>query len=361
MKNESISEYEGITFVAIYIWGAVYNTNAMAMESGWLIVMISTIISIPILIMYSEIIDSFQEKDFFDILEIIFGNLLSKIIIALYIFYFFFLGATILRNFMEYVKITTLSRTPQVVTGAIFALMCAYGVKKGIESLANWAKIFFIICIIIISPIILFMLTRNPHNVSLLPIFYNGMRETWKSIYSFIMFPITELIVFLPILNLVKDTKMKRNVLIKGIFIATIVLTVSNIGQTFMLGGLNYSQSYFPTYLAMRRIRLGDFIQRIETAVSATLTISVFVELCICLIATSKGLSKLFNFKDYKNIVTPVAVLTVKLSFILYASSMELLQWNNNIWSYYALPFQIIFPVITFIIIKIKSNYRNSS
>jgi len=58
---------------------------------------------------------------------------------------------------------------------------------------------------------------------------------------------------------------------------------------------------------------------------------------------------------DYKFIATPMVLLMLGFSFFITKSTMESNFWIANIWQYYSFPFEVIIPLVIFIVAEIKS------
>ena len=69
-------------------------------------------------------------------------------------------------------------------------------------------------------------------------------------------------------------------------------------------------------------------------------------------------MSKLFNCKDYRIIVTPMAIILMIWSYNLFNSVMELREWDLQVWKEFSLIFQAILPTIVFISAVIKKKIR---
>jgi Spore germination protein. len=134
---------------------------------------------------------------------------------------------------------------------------------------------------------------------------------------------------------------------------------VINVKNILVLGSYIISLNYFPSYIATSRINIGGFLQRLEALVSTAFLISGFIKISICLLGAANGISKLFNFNDYRFLVMPSALIILNLSFIDYKDSMELAQWANNIYPYYAFIFEVILPVMVLIGARIKLRKAN--
>ena len=50
-----------------------------------------------------------------------------------------------------------------------------------------------------------------------------------------------------------------------------------------------------------------------------------------------------------------MGLLMANFAYLVYDSIMEMFEWAQEIWPYYAFPFQVIFPLIILIAIEIKA------
>ena len=128
-------------------------------------------------------------------------------------------------------------------------------------------------------------------------------------------------------------------------------IAVSNI---LALGVANTSIMNFVTFESARLISIGQYLERIEVTVSALILFSGFVKISICLYAASKGIAKVLNINNYKQIVAPVGILMIILSVIIFSSTMEWYEFTVKTYKIYAIPFQIILPLIILITAEIK-------
>ena len=102
-------------------------------------------------------------------------------------------------------------------------------------------------------------------------------------------------------------------------------------------------------------VHLGNIVQRLEISVVIVFLICVFVKVSICVFAVCNGISKVFGFDDYKFIATPVSLLMLSFSFVIYKSTMEMSEWAFDIYPYYSFIFEVILPLVIFIVAEIKS------
>jgi spore germination protein KB len=171
--------------------------------------------------------------------------------------------------------------------------------------------------------------------------------------FSAFTFPFAETVLFLPVLGNLRKKSNPYKVYLTGLLLAGFMMLVSQICYIAVLGTTNYSILMFQTYIAVRLINIGNFLQRIEILISVLFMLGGFIKCCVCLYAAVKGIAMVFNIDDYHKIVAPFGLLMSLFSIIIYSSSMEMIDWIK-VYGYYAIPFQIILPVIIWITAEVK-------
>jgi spore germination protein KB len=189
---------------------------------------------------------------------------------------------------------------------------------------------------------------------NLMPVLGNGIRPVLKGTLSAFTFPFGETVVFTGILSSLQRSRSVKKVYLTGLLIAGFFITISSLRNIMVLGVEDLSSVYFPSYSVIGRINIGNFLQRMEVAVSMVFILAGFVKISVCLLAACKGLSKLFGYTDYRFLVIPVTLLMVNLSYILYENIMEMFEWAFKVFPYYALLFELILPVMIFAALEIK-------
>ncbi len=299
---------------------------------------------------YSRLLKLFPGKNLFDIVEEIFGSIVGKAITLIFIWYFFHLGALIIRNITEFIQIISFAETPQFFVAIFIGLLVIYMVKSGIEVLARWTEFVLPIIIFIIILTICLSAPKMDFN-HLKPVLYNGFKPAFQGAYTLFTFPFSSL----------KQQDKCFKVYSLSLIMFGIILLLTSLRNILVLGDSSINIFYFPSYSAVSMINIGNFLQRIEVVVSIILILSSIAKLSVCLFATSIGVSKLFNFDDYKLVAAPICLLMLNLSFIIYNSTMEMFDWIATTNLYYSIPFQIILPLAILIIAEIKIRLGNSS
>ena len=356
MKNEAISERQGIILIILFIFGTtlLVAPGGEAKQDTWIAIIIAISWSIVLLLMFSRILSLYPGKDLFDILQIIMGKFIGKIISILMIWFAFHDGATIIRSLSEFTNTLVFPDTPVVVPMIFFTILVIWSVKEGIEVLGRWSEFF--IWIVFLLFLIISLLSISQMDISRLkPILNNGFPPVLKGAFSSFSYPFGETVIFIMVFSNIHKIKNYKKTFMVGLLIGGGIIFLATLINTLVLGSEAISKVYFPSPMAISLIHIGSFIQRLEATVFLEFLVCVFVKVSICTFAVCNGISKVFGIDDYKFIATPVALLMVTFSLFVYKSTMEMSLWTTNIWPYYSFPFEVIIPLVIFIVAEIRS------
>jgi spore germination protein KB len=355
MQKELITNKQGIFIMTMFIFGSSILTGAAieAKQDVWLAIILGLIMSLPMIFIYSKLLILYPGKDLYDILNEVFGKVIGKIISLLYVWYTFHLGTLVIRNFSGFVNVTSFPETPEPILSIVIGLFCIWVIKAGIEVLGRWSAFAFPISIFIIVVTITLSMT-NANFINLKPILYDGIKPVLTSSFGFFSFPLAETVVFTIVFNTLKNKDKTFKVFLSSLCIGSIIIMAIAVRNILVLGVPLTTSLYFPSYVAVRTINIGDFIQRFEIVVALIFIFGGFVKISVCLYAASLGLAKILNIDNYRYLVAPVGFLMINLAPIIYESMMEMFDWATKIYPYYSIPFQIILPIIILVVAKIK-------
>ena len=244
--------------------------------------------------------------------------------------------------------------TPVVVPMIFFTILIIWSLKAGIEVLGRWSE-FFIWTVVILFLIITVLLIPEMNINRLKPILNNGLSPLLKGAFSSFTFPFGETVVFTMVFSNISKTKNYNKTFISGLLIGGGIISLATLRNILVLGRETIYRTYFPSTMTVSLVHLGNIVQRLEISVVIVFLICVFVKVSICVFAVCNGISKVFGFDDYKFIATPVSLLMLSFSFVIYKSTMEMSEWAFDIYPYYSFIFEVILPLVIFIVAEIKS------
>lgn len=202
--------------------------------------------------------------------------------------------------------------------------------------------------------VIVFLLLIDKININnLRPLFNEDLNIVMEASFHAFIFPFTQTIVFTTIFSSF-DKKASYKVYTLGILIGWVVLFVLSVNDILVLGVAVSKNMYFPSYASVRLLEIGDISAGFEIVIAGAFLIAGFIKVSMCLLSTCNGIAKILCFNDYKFLVTPIGLLIINLSYFIHDSIMEKSKFALDIYPLYALPFQVILPILILIAAEIK-------
>jgi spore germination protein KB len=359
MNKEIISGKQAISILILFLLGSslVIGISSQAKQDAWISILLALFMFIPVVFAYIRISSLFPGKNLYDIVTEIFGNIIGKIIIFIYVLYAIHLGALVMRNFSEFIDIIALPETPQIVIQIFLLVFCVWMVKSRIEALGRWSKMILPVVAAVII-VVFFISLKDMNFKNLKPVGGSGFGNIVTGAFSAFSFPLSESVLLLTLFGSVKTTDKPEKIYIIGTIAASLLLIAPVIQNIRILGIPSLSMFYFPSYTAVTIISVGDFFTKFEVLSGMNFLLAGFVKISVCLFAASIGMAKIFNVKSYKTMAYPAGLLMITLATIVYKNTVEMFAWVS-IYPYYALPFQVILPLIILAGAEIKNFINN--
>ncbi|WFD08663.1 GerAB/ArcD/ProY family transporter [Tepidibacter hydrothermalis] len=356
MNKEVISDKQAISLIILFIGGStfLFGIGVEAQQDAWLAILLSILSVFPLLMLYSRILSIHRGRDLFDILELAFGKFFGKIISLLYVWFTIHLGTLVLTDFGDFPTITSITATPKIVLMICIIFLCSWITKEGIEVLGRWGEVS--VWVVIVSSIVFVSLLIPNYSINNMePILYNGVKPVIQGAFGVFSFPFAETVVFCFIFSSLKHKKSSYRVYAIGLINGGVLVLITTLSSILAIGVDSYASFYFPAYKAVSRIDIGYFLQRMEVLISIVFFMGGFIKISICLLGACKGVAKVFELDDYRFIITPITLLMLNLSCLMHENIKDLGEWTAAIWRYYSFPFEVIIPIVIWILIEIKN------
>jgi spore germination protein KB len=235
-------------------------------------------------------------------------------------------------------------------------IICIIAVISGIEVMGRISAYFLPVLLFIIFSVQLIG-TPQLHFNHIKPFLGNGLLPVMKGGFAVFSFPFAESVILMGVFFSVKTKKSFKKIYLTGTLVAGFLIILLTLRNIMILGELS-PKLYFPAHVAVSRISIGDFLQRIELSVAFNFICGAFIKSSVCLLVSCIGVAKLLKLKDYRSIVIQMGLLMVYLSYSLYDSIIEMRNWASQVYPYYAFPFQVILPLIILITAEIKERIK---
>ncbi|WP_318507706.1 GerAB/ArcD/ProY family transporter [Bacillus sp. T3] len=249
-KIESISILQASILIFIFITGSavVIGIGGEAKQDAWIAILIATFFGILLFRYYLFLMEMSNETNLFTLFDLCFGKWVGRALAIVYIFYFFYIAARVLRDFGELMVTTIYKATPLEVVDILLMLVVAFILRKGMEVLARSSEIFI--------PYILFFLlfigigiwASGELDISFLePVLGNGIMPVVKTIFPDILgFPFGELIVFTMLFSSMTFKKKTNRILLCAVGVGGMTLVYTTIIQICTLGVSIRDRASFP-------------------------------------------------------------------------------------------------------------------
>lgn len=354
MSLEKVSDKQGISMMVLFFLGTnfILGTAGAAKKDAWLSISIALAAAQVIFAMYARILSLFPGRDVFEINEIVFGSFMGKIINIFYTVFAIYLGAEIFYIVSQFIKEIGLRDTPALAPMIFIVILCIWSVKEGVEVIGRLSELF--IMVVFTSFIVTTLLSTPRMDLdNIRPILYEGISPVLEGSITAFFFPFTESFIFLMVFSSLRDSKSPFRIYFKGSIIGGAAICIVSARNTLVIGAELISRNYFPSFTVAGRINIGDFLQRIELIVMVVIILAVYIKASCCLLAASKGVSKILGFKEYRFITLPVALIIMSLSFKMFENLQEILGWIQKYKPIYSSIFTIFIAVFTYIGVEI--------
>ncbi|HWR18567.1 MAG TPA: endospore germination permease [Clostridia bacterium] len=358
MKNETLSPLYAKCIIIMFIIGStvVLGVGTLTKQDAWMAVIIALAYVIPFLLIYGRLMKLYPEQGLYEIIEAVTGKVLGTILIALYTWYAFHLGTLVLRNFTEFIHVTMLRETSHTPMAILVIITAAYLTKSGLLTMGRFS--LFTLSVLIVVIIITVLGAINQMEIHyLLPVLETDALALLEEGYSIYSFPLMETVLFLTAASAVRKEDSPYKIYLSSILFAGVILISIVVRNVLILGPEMVSTSYFPSFVAARIINIGDFFARIEGFISMNFIMSGILKISCCLFAATTGIAKLAGITNFKRLILPVSMLMMAFCEIVYTNIMEMFSWFK-IYGIYAIPFQIILPLLLWILAEIKSKKK---
>ena len=329
------------------------NQLANAMDKdGWIAIVLSFIIILPLIIIINKIFDDNPGKDFFEIGNETLGKFFFTICLLIYLAYYITVSAYIARLLGELIKGFLLEDTPIQLIIILFILATAYLVVSELDILARVAYMTYPL-VIGFAAILVLVALPGADFTNILPVFQSDISQLPQGmrvgIFSFSGF---EVLFFA--IPYAEDKKGLIKTSISGIAIVSVLYLILFIMTLTQFSLAQIKSDPFPLLMIAKLINLpGYFLQNLDGLVMAIWVVVIFTTLAPVYYSSGKILSKLFKTKTHKIFIL-VLIPIIYFAAMAPRSIVEINSIMTNIVDYLSAAVVLIIPVILFVVGRIR-------
>jgi len=355
LEKTTISSSQLLFSVALFITGAVIATTyavQIMKQNTWVVAITGFLASTALIWVYLKMALCFPGKNLAQILQIIYGPFLGKLIGGLYFSYFWLVLVANIRAVTDAINMYFLPETPMIAIFIALILVCAQAVSKGIEVIVRIALPFILISLLSLLITSLLLIPEMKFS-NLLPLFDYSPMDLLQGTHIIAAIPFCEVIIFLMFIPHVPKIRSVPKSVIAGTALGFFFLFATTLRTQVVLGDLN-SIVTLPVFEAVRFIDIANIFTRVELLIVIVYVLTASFKIFILYYATTAGISQLLKLKSYLPLILPLGVISISYAVIIYDYDFYLGYNASYFWPIFTIPFQIAIPLISLLLIKIR-------
>lgn len=290
-------------------------------------------------------------KNLIEINELVFGKYLGKALSWLYLLFFLYVSAELLRTFASFFAIV-MTGTPLMVFLIIPLLIASFAIRYGLEVISRYSQIVSIVVIIIFC-FDFILLFPNIKISNFLPFMDISLPKMLVAIQGIAALPFGEAVVFLMIISCLSNPvaaarSMKKSFIFAGLFLTLFA------ARTITVLGPYAAASTYPGFATIRLINIADVFSRVEIILAMLYLSLGFVKGSLFYYGSVVGAAQLLNMRSYRPLILPIGALLLNISMLVYEEYIYDLIDAGLLFPFYSMIFAFFLPLLTLIVAKIK-------
>lgn len=339
---------------------AVIPVGTRAMQDVWIAILLGLAFGMALFLVYDRLSRYYPGEALTVYTERILGVWPGRVLAAIYIVYFLYLTARVLRNFGELLQMFAYTETPLVILNTIMMLTVIYATYKGIEVVARTGELYIIgqalatlagFALVIISGIMNFQL--------LMPILQTGWdRVLQVAVTETTYIPFGEMIVFTMMYPLVNRPERTGKTLLAAMLTSGLILTAITILNLTVIGAETVARSVFPLLDTVRRIEVARFLERFDAFFMIVLIVGGFFKATVYFYAAVEGTTRLFQMQRHHRLVYPLGLLVLFISMATASNFAEHIREGLHVATLYLhIPLQVVVPLLLLAVAAVRHHY----
>jgi spore germination protein KB len=332
----------------IYLPSLIYRE---AMRDAWASVIVVTIFGLVAAAIVTGLGLKFPDRTIIQYSELLAGKVVGKAIGLVYIAFFIFINAVVLRELTEMYTIMFMPNTPALVFSIGIAVTSAYIVRGGVEVLARVNEIVLPTAVAM-SLAIVALASNNMESANFAPVLENGFLPVFKGAYVAALFfaETVFMLMLIPYLDRPSEAgiAVRRGIILVGILQ---LIAVVAVGAAF---GARCARLQFPTVTLTRLVSIRDILERLEPLVMYIWVAGGAVKVGIFLYCSSLAASQWLNLRDYRVTVLPIGAVIVVLATVLWRSVNQLTDFISRVMPPYFLAIEVGLPLALLVLASLR-------
>lgn len=329
-----------------------------AAQDSWISIIIAAIVAPLIFTIYYKLAMIFKDRILFTYIDEITGKVIGKVISALYLLFFLHVVILIMRELVEIMINVFMPLTPPTVFYIAMMIPIAYTVSKGFLAIVKLNELLFPIGMLLLGFVIILSIPKIDMS-NFLPVLENGIKPPLMGAVSILAFMLESVIIlfFFPHIS-EKEKALKGGLSAFLILSFSLSLGVLAIG---IFGAKATSGFHFAALEMVRNIKINDYLERFDSLVMALWVMGIYLKIVIFTYLLSKGFAETIKTEDYRFLILPLSTMLIPLSKNVSENLDGLYTFIQRYFGFEVFWFEVFFPIMLYVIAKIKKLDKRGS
>ncbi|MGG4439902.1 GerAB/ArcD/ProY family transporter [Brevibacillus fortis] len=320
-------------------------TAGLAKQDAWISVLVGLVVGLLNIVLLIVVGKLYPNQSFFTFVDQTVGRVLGTIITLSFISYTLFSAGAHVMEIGDFVGTHLLGSTPRFAIQLLFIIVIMFGVRLGLQTVAESAEIYFFWFFFLFGLLMIALLPQAEIS-RIHPVFENGWKPILQGSTAAIAFPYSELVIFMAVLPFVSPVQKRMRYFLLGTLLGGIVLFIIMLMCILVLGAEQTARHFYPTYVLIKQLKLGDFIQRLEAIIAVIWFIAVSVKITLYCLFLHLGIRHVFRIDNFNALVLPYIILLMVMSTIFSPNIVVFGDIIGKYWPFYDFTYSFGVPLV---------------
>ncbi|AIQ39591.1 endospore germination permease [Paenibacillus sp. FSL R5-0912] len=236
--------------------------------------------------------------------------------------------ATILREFVNFIKDNVLINTPVTVLVILILFITIYMVRQGIEAISR-VNSLIILLYLFFAPLYLFGLLHDLNVHQLLPMFDHTLAELTLASLTPTAW-MSEVAVLLFLAPYLQYPQRARVIGWTGLIFVAALMMFSLISALMVFGPQFIKLSAYPGFTTVGIVRIGRFIEKLDILFISYWVLSIYLKLAIFLFVTVECFKQTFRVSSSRPFIGALGLVIALECLFTWQNPAKLNQYNKE-------------------------------
>ncbi|NQX47332.1 endospore germination permease [Paenibacillus tritici] len=302
--------------------------STYAEQDAPLAIIMSTLAGLLIAAIVGTVIRSSNGAPFLDWVGEKSSPVVSTILGLLMLQFYLDTSATILREFVNFIKDNVLINTPVTVLVILILCISIYMVRQGIEAIAR-VNSLVILLYLFFAPLYLFGLYHDLNVHQLLPMFDHTLAELTLASLTPTAW-MSEVAVMLFLAPYLRYPQRARIIGWMGLLFVATLMMLSLVSALMVFGSQFIKLTAYPGFSTVGIVRIGRFVEKLDILFISYWVLSIYLKFGIFLFVTVECFKQTFRVSSSRPFIGALGLVIALECLFSWQSSAELNDYNKE-------------------------------